>query len=150
MWPTGIGQCAWLRGFIAAIAVLSIVACGGSPTAPSPTVLAGRWTGALTSQPCAGDWSALTLQLTQSGSTLGGQLLTNDGMVFPVTGTVTREKATATISVDVPADVGECGTITFAVDRFDLDTLGNVAAFSGRATGSCCGTIDEAFRFVRA
>ena len=74
--------------FIAVIAVLSLVACGGSPIAPSPTVLSGRWTGALERQPCAGDWSAITLELTQSGSTLGGQLLTNDGLTLPVTGTV--------------------------------------------------------------
>jgi hypothetical protein len=132
------------------VAVLSLVACGGSPTAPSPIVLSGRWTGALERQPCAGDWSAITLQLLQSGSTLGGQLVTNDGMVFPATGTVTRETATATISVELPPGTGECGAITFTVDRFDLDTLGNVAAFSGRATGRCCGTLDEAFRFVRA
>ena len=136
--------------FIAVIAVLSLVACGGSPIAPSPTVLSGRWTGALERQPCAGDWSAITLELTQSGSTLGGQLLTNDGLTLPVTGTVVREKATATIIVELPPGTGECGAITFAVDRFDLDALGSVAAFSGRATGRCCGTIDEAFRFVRA
>jgi hypothetical protein len=146
----GIGQRARSRGVIVAIAILSIVACGGSPAAPSPTMLAGRWTSGLTSQPCAGDWSVITLQLIQSGSTLGGQLLTSDGMAFQVTGTVIREKATATISVEVPPGVGDCGTITFSVDRFDLDTLGNVAAFSGRATGRCCGTIDEAFTFVRA
>ena len=150
MRTTGIRRRAAGRGLIAVIAVLSLVACGGSPTAPSPTVLSGRWTGALESQLCAGDWSVITLELTQSGSTLAGQLLTNDGMTFPATGTVVRERATATIIVELPPGTGECGAITFAVDRFDLDALGNVAAFSGRATGHCCGTIDEAFRFVRA
>jgi hypothetical protein len=132
------------------IAVLALAGCGGSPTEPSPTMLAGRWSGSLERQPCVGDWSSITLLLQQSGASLTGQLVTKDEMTFVAEGTVNRQTAKATIAVQLPPGAGECDAITFVVDRFDLDALGNVAAFSGRATGRCCGTIDEPFRFVRA
>ena len=54
------------------------------------------------------------------------------------------------IVVVLPTGTGECGAITFTIQVLDHDTSGHITAFSGQATGRCCGTILETFRFVRA
>jgi hypothetical protein len=122
-------------------------ACGGSPAAPAAADLTGQWSGTLTHPPCVGDWSVVTLQLSQSGTALTGTLTTKDNMPFPATGTFDGQ--TGNIFVSLPPGQGECSAITFTVQLTERDSAGLVTAFSGQATGRCCGTILEVFRFVR-
>lgn len=95
-----------------------------------------------------GDWSAFTLQLTQTGTTLTGMIVTKDNEQFPATGTFNGQ--TGNIIVALPAGLGECDSIAFTVQLTERDSSGRISAFSGQATGRCCGTILETFRFVRA
>src|SRR5262245_8507662 len=118
--------------------------CGGAETTPAAADLTGQWTSTLTRPPCVGDWSVFTLQLTQTGTDLTGTLVTKDNMQFPATGTF--DGKTGNIVVALPPGEGECGAITFTVQLLDRDSSGVVTAFSGQATGRCCGTILESFR----
>jgi len=110
--------------------------------------LTGQWTSTLTRPPCVGDWSVFTLQLAQSGTNLTGTLVTKDNQQFPAAGTFDGQSGN--VVVLLPTGTGECGAITFTIQVVDHDTSGHITAFSGQATGRCCGTILETFRFVRA
>ena len=119
-------------------------ACGGnSQTAPSSRILTGQWTSTLTRPPCVGDWSVFTLQLAQSGTNLTGTLVTKDNQQFPAAGTFDGQSGN--IVVVLPTGTGECGAITFTIQVVDHDSSGHITAFSGQATGRCCGTILETF-----
>jgi hypothetical protein len=122
--------------------------CGGnSQTAPVVADLTGQWTSTLTRPPCVGDWSVFTLQLSQTGTTLTGALVTKDNQQFPAAGTFDGQGGN--VVVVLPSGTGECGAITFTIQLVDHDSSGQITAFSGEATGRCCGTILETFRFVR-
>src|SRR5262249_13385713 len=111
-----LSRYAWLLLLLSAPA-----ACGGnSQTAPVVVDLTGQWTSTLTRPPCVGDWSVFTLQLTQSGTTLTGTLVTNDNMQFPAAGTFDGQ--TGNVVVALPAGTGECGAITFTIQLVDHDT----------------------------
>jgi hypothetical protein len=133
-----------------ALLLLAVAAasCGGSATTPIVNDLTGQWTSTLSRPPCVGDWSLFTLQLSQTGTTLTGTLVTKDNQQFPATGTFDGQSGN--VVVVLPAGQGDCGAITFAIQLVDHDGTGHIVAFSGQATGRCCGTILEGFRFVRA
>jgi hypothetical protein len=128
------------------LATLWIAACS-SPSAPVAADLTGQWTTTLTRPPCVGDWSAFTLQLSQTGTALTGMVVTKDNQQFPATGSFDGQ--TGNILVALPPGLGECDSIAFTVQLTERDASGRVAAFSGQATGRCCGSILETFRFVR-
>jgi hypothetical protein len=138
-----LSRCGWLLLLLAATG-----ACGGnSQTAPLVVDLTGQWTSTLTRPPCVGDWSVFTLQLSQTGTNLTGTLVTKDSLQFPATGTFDGQ--TGNVVVVLPTGTGECGAITFTIQLVDHDTSGHITGFSGQATGRCCGTIQEAFHFVK-
>jgi hypothetical protein len=123
-------------------------ACGGnSQTAPLVVDLTGQWSSTLTRPPCVGDWSVFTLQLSQTGTNLTGTLITKDNLRFPATGTFDGQNGN--VVVVLPTGTGECDPITFTIQLVDHDTSGHITGFSGQATGRCCGTIQEAFHFVK-
>jgi hypothetical protein len=127
----------------------AVSACGGnSQTAPVVADLTGQWTSTLSRPPCVGDWSVFTLQLSQSGTTLTGTLVTKDNQQFPATGTFDGQNGN--VVVVLPTGTGDCGAITFTIQLVDHDSSGHITGFSGQATGRCCGTIQEAFHFTRA
>jgi hypothetical protein len=121
----------------------------GCHSSPSPVVvdLTGQWTATLTRPPCVGDWSAFTMQLSETGTSVTGTVVTKDNQSFPVTGTFDGQLGNLVVAL--PAGQGECDAITFTIQLVERDASGHIAAFSGQATGRCCGTILETFRFVR-
>ena len=139
-----LSRYAWLLLLLSAV-----TACGGnSQTAPVVADLTGQWTSTLTRPPCVGDWSVFTLHLAQSGTNLTGTLVTKDNQQFPAAGAFDGQSGN--VVVVLPTGTGECGAITFTIQVVDHDTSAHITAFSGQATGRCCGTILETFRFVRA
>jgi hypothetical protein len=118
-----------------------------SPSEPIDMSLTGRWSTTLTRGPCAGDWSMISLTLTQSGSTLAGELVTRDGVHFPVSGNLTGDSGE--ITVPVPVGTGECEPVLLQISRIGRDSGGHTVSFSGQIHGRCCGTLLESFMFTR-
>ncbi len=130
-----------------ALALLPASCHHQSPSEPIDTSLTGRWSTTLTRGPCAGDWSMIELTLTQSGSTLAGELVTRDGVHFPISGNLTGDSGG--ITVPVPVGTGECEPVFFQISSIGRESGGHAVSFSGEIHGSCCGTLLESFTFTR-
>jgi hypothetical protein len=136
------------RELIASLVLSAALACascsGNPPAAPTTGSLVGRWVSALAERaPCVGDWSRFEVTLT--GDT--GELVTRDGARFSVAQVV--ENGVRRLDVTLPPGPGECQTLSFTVASVERDGTGLVTAFSGQATGRCCGTIAASYRMVR-
>ena len=96
----------------AGVLLLSVLyGCGGGPNTPTPPSLAGRWDGTIASPTDAG--GPITLQLTQTGSSVGGTIrLVQNGEDTPgtVTGTVNASSTTLQLTVTYVYSDGCQGT----------------------------------------
>ena len=145
-----------IRRLRAALPVLLVflAACRHSPTEPTPPVepvdtsISGRWAGALARTPCVADWSSFILVLHQDGTRLTGEVITNDGVHFPATGSLTADSGV--VNVPLPLGNGECSFISFYISRVERDSTGYATAISGNDEGRCCGSIFGTFRFPRS
>lgn len=77
-----------------------------------------------------------------------GEVVTKDGSHFSAVEVV--ENAVHRIDVLLPVGVGECQTISFVVSNIERNVQGFAIAFSGQATGRCCGTIAASYRMTRS
>jgi len=132
-----------MRPFAAVCLVLLALACN-SPTDPTDVDLTGRWTGNLGDRhPANEDWTSVTIDLTENGNELTGQLRERNGRVHPLKGMRAGSGATLDVT-DIPT-LGDpaCMNISLSFSRIETN------AIRGSLSGRCYGTILSQFVLTR-
>lgn len=95
--------------FVSALLVAAMVGCDKSPTSPSRPSLTGTWVGGNFFQACSGatcqPTGTLTLQLTQSGSTLTGTWTSTQMLGAGPGGTMSGSMNGSSVSMTFTLDV---------------------------------------------
>ncbi len=131
------------------VAALAITCCH-SPTEPVPAnpTLTGQWAGTATRGPCgegwAEDWSAVTMVLVQSSTSVTGEVFASGGRRFPIS-----SLHGATLNVSGLEGSSTCSAYAFFISDRQYDSSGTLVAFSGNLSGRCCGTLAGPFSFHR-
>jgi hypothetical protein len=118
-----------------------------APTQPADSSLSGSWTSSDFGRLCVGDWSSVTLDLQQSGTSLAGEITTLDGVHIPVTGS--SQNGTGSLSISFPPNQGMCEGVVLTISKVTFGSMGQVTSFSGHAGGMCCGTVAWQYQFSR-
>lgn len=113
----------------------------------NPT-LTGEWAGTASRGPCGDgwgeDWSAVTMVLVQSPSSVTGEVFASGGRRFPVS-----SPDGTTLNVSGLEGTSTCSTYGFFVNDRQYDGDGTLVSFSGHLFGRCCGTLAGPFSFQR-
>lgn len=128
----------WLGAVLAVVIVVSLSACGASPTEPSGASASGSWSGTLGSSNF--QTLAMTMQLAQSGSSITGTWAAGiPDWSGTVSGTNSNGQFAGTMTLSAPNAAGigpRCtgnasvtGTVAAAQLRW------NSSGFSGSCTG---------------
>jgi hypothetical protein len=111
--------------------------------------LTGTWAGPLPirTEPTA-DWSDARLSLVQTGDTLTGDVVSRDGVSFPVAGSLSIEQ-TPFVTVRGLPGTSTCAGVIIVLRQFEFAD-GRIRRTSGHASGRCFGTVAGTFDLQRA
>jgi hypothetical protein len=133
-----------MRPLLAAACLVLLALGCNSPTDPTDVDLTGRWNGNLGNRhPANEDWTSVTIDLTETGNDLTGELRERNGHVHPLKGT--RIGSIATLDVtDIPS-LGDpaCSSLTLSFSRIETSSV------RGALSGRCYGTVLTQFVLTR-
>lgn len=87
------------------------------------------------------------VSLVQSGDALTGELVSRDGVRFPLSGSVSGDWAPMVLLGGLPG-TSTCGGVGLVITKFEF-VSGRVQRFSGSAGGQCFGTVAGNFELQR-
>jgi hypothetical protein len=126
-------------GGIALVGVFILVSCGGGggdsspPPAPPSVDVTGRWVGTYTSSVTGN--GTISMNLQQSGATVSGNYATSSGALGSVSGTVSSDIVTFTLTVTTPG----CSGTFQGTGNVDIPPSGPLTQSFTYSGSSTCG-----------